>query len=67
MNKLSNSCKIGVKIGKKFLKAANSGAIITQKKILRRRTAWTVVIIEVDVHMMDTGLDFISGVCNCAF
>ncbi len=37
------------------------------KEILRRRTAWTVVIIEVEMHTVDTDLDIISGVCSCAY
>lgn len=44
-----------------------NGVIITVKKNLRRRTVWTVVIVEVEVHItMDTDLEAISGVCRCA-
>ena len=44
-----------------------NGVIITVKKNLRRRTVWTVVIVEAEVHItMDTDLEAISGVCRCA-
>ena len=42
-----------------------NGVIITVKRSLRRRTVWTVVIVEVHITM-DTDLEAISGVCRCA-